>query len=133
VATDTFLSGMLRAPKQPYVLRNAASGDVLARHVELAVDSATRRRGLLGRESFAPGSALIIAPCSAIHMFSMRFAIDVVFVSKTGRVLKTCAAVAPNRIAFRFGAYAAIELPAGTLEGSRARPGEALQLSPQPT
>jgi uncharacterized membrane protein (UPF0127 family) len=124
---------MLRAPGQPHLLRNAASGDVLAQHVELAVDSASRRRGLLGRESFAPGSALIIAPCSAIHMFSMRFAIDVVFVGRTGRVLKTCAAVQPGRLAFRIGAYAAIELPAGTLAGSPARPGEAVQLVPQPT
>jgi uncharacterized membrane protein (UPF0127 family) len=133
LARDSFLTDMLRAPEPRYQLRNAVSGGVLARQVELAVDSASRRRGLLGRESFEPGSALIIAPCSAIHTFSMRFAIDVVFVARNGRVLKACAAIRPGRIALRPGAYATIELPAGTLSGSPARAGDAVHLVPQPT
>ena len=34
-----------------------------------------RTRGLLGRTGLAPDTALIIAPCQAVHTFGMRFAI----------------------------------------------------------
>ena len=101
--------------------------------VELAVDSESRRRGLLGRDTFDEGSAIIIAPCSAIHTFFMRFAIDVVFVARDGRVLKTYAAIPARRMAFRAGAFAAVELPAGTLARSEARPGDLLQLEARHT
>lgn len=110
------------------MLRNVRSGGVVASRVELATDSARRRRGLLGRDTFDHGSALVIAPCSAIHTFFMRFAIDVVFVARDGRVLKTYAAVPARRIAFSAGAFAVIELPAGTLARSEANRGDTLRL-----
>ena len=120
---------MLRGAERPHVLQNTRSGEVIASTVELAVDSESRRRGLLGRDHFDAGSALIIAPCSSIHTFFMRFAIDVVFVARDGRVLKVCAAIPRRRIALRPGAFAAIELPAGTLERTNARPGDILRVA----
>ena len=124
---------MLRQPDRPYTLQNVRSGATIASRVELAVDSESRRRGLLGRDTFDPGSALIIAPCSAVHTFFMRFDIDVVFVARDGRVLKTYEAVARRRIALRVGAFAAVELPAGTLARAAAKPGDTLQLISQQT
>jgi uncharacterized membrane protein (UPF0127 family) len=100
----------------------------MASRVELAVDSQSRRRGLLGRDGLDEGAALIIAPSSAIHTFSMRFAIDVVFVARDGRVLKTYAAVGPRRIAFSLGAFAVIELPAGAISGMPVKAGDIVQL-----
>ena len=119
---------MLRGPERPYTLQNVRSGAVLASRVELAVDSESRRRGLLGRDTFDAGSAIVIAPCNAIHTFFMRFAIDVVFVARDGRVLKTCAAVPARRIAFSVRAFAVIELPAGTLARSESAPGDVIEL-----
>jgi uncharacterized membrane protein (UPF0127 family) len=119
---------MLRDAERQYALQNAASGLTVASEVELAVDSQSRRRGLLGRAKLDDGAALIIAPCSAIHTFSMRFAIDVVFVARDGRVLKTYSAVGPGRIAFSIGAFAVIELPAAALTRSKAKPGDIVQL-----
>ena len=119
---------MLGKPGRPHVLRNARTGQVVASRVELAVDSASRRRGLLGRDAFERGSALIIAPCSSIHTFFMRFDIDVVFVARNGRVLKTYAAMPRRRIGFSAGAYAAVELPAGTLSQAEAARGDMLEL-----
>src|SRR5580765_3579635 len=113
---------MLRGPEQPYSLLNTRTGGLVATSVELAADSASR--GRLGRDTFEPGAGLIIAPCSAIHTFSMRFAIDVVFVARDGRVKKTYAAVGRRRIAFSVGAFAAIELPAGAISGTQAQPGD---------
>jgi len=86
---------------------------VVATMIEAAFASATRRRGLLGREALAPGAALILAPCSAIHTFFMRFPIDVVFTARDGAVTRVCRQVAPWRIRAAFGAFAAVELPAG--------------------
>ena len=60
------------------------------------------------------------------HLF-MRFAIDVAFVSRDGRVLEVRAAVKPWRLAWR--AFAVIELPAGALARSDTRPGDLLQVT----
>jgi uncharacterized protein len=121
---------MLEHVGQPHALRNLGTGGIVATHVELAVESESRRRGLLGRDSLDAGSALIIAPCSSIHTFFMRFDIDVAFVARDGCVLKTCAAIPRRRIAFSFGAFAAIELPAGTLAKADAKAGDILALIP---
>lgn len=123
---------MLRGPEQPHALHNTRTGAVVASRVELAVDSESRRRGLLGRDAFEEGSALVIAPCSAVHTFFMRFAIDVVFVARDGRVKKTYAAVPAGRMAFSAGAFAVIELPAGTLARSESARGDVLELVGRP-
>jgi uncharacterized membrane protein (UPF0127 family) len=122
---------MLVGPERPFALRNVRTGHILASRVELAVDSESRRRGLLGRDAFEAGSALVIAPCSAIHTFFMRFAIDVVFAARDGRVRKVCRAVPRSRIALKLGAFAAIELPAGSLTPADAAPGDQLELHAQ--
>jgi uncharacterized membrane protein (UPF0127 family) len=81
---------------------------------------------LLKRDSFPEGSALIIAPSNAIHTFFMRFAIDVAFVTKDGRVLKTRTAMPARRIAASLRAFAVVELPAGALARSDLKPGDQL-------
>ena len=91
-------------------------GVPLATTLEGAFDSASRKRGLLGRRVFAEGGAMIIAPSSAVHTWFMKFPIDVVFAARDGRVVKIASRVRPWRIAVGWGAYAAIELPAGTAE-----------------
>jgi uncharacterized membrane protein (UPF0127 family) len=74
----------------------------------------------------AEGSALIIAPSNAIHTFFMRFAIDVAFVSRDGRVLKTRAAMPAWRMAASLRAFAVVELPGGALARSDVKPGDQL-------
>jgi uncharacterized membrane protein (UPF0127 family) len=105
------------------------SGVVLARELELASDSQTRRRGLLGRLGIAEGSAMIIAPCNAIHMFFMKFAIDVVFADRDGRVVKLCRNVRPWRMAIGLGGFAAIELSAGSIDQARVVKGDVLRIA----
>ena len=71
----------------------------------------------------------MIAPGNAIHTFFMRFAIDVVFVARDGRVLKTYSALAPSRIAFSIGAFAVIELPVGAIAESEGTLGDMIRLA----
>jgi uncharacterized membrane protein (UPF0127 family) len=93
-------------------LRNQES---LAHDLVAAFDSKSRKTGLLRHDRFERGAAMLIAPSNAVHTFFMRFPIDIAFVTREGRVVKTCAAVQPWRVAAAFRAYAVIELPAGTL------------------
>ena len=124
----SFLSPLLGADDSSFVLTNTRTGHIVARTLLTAFDSASRRRGLLGRDSMADYTALIIAPSNAIHTFTMRFAIDVAFVSTDGRVLKVRTALPPWRVAAAWRGFAVIEMAAGALEKSDTRPGDVLRL-----
>jgi uncharacterized membrane protein (UPF0127 family) len=104
------------------------TGQPLASHVESALDSASRKRGLLGRASMGADSALIIAPCNGVHTFRMQFAIDVIYVARDGRVMKLRPAMVPGRVSFALGAFATIEMAAGAIERADLRPGDMLEL-----
>lgn len=126
----SFLSPLLIAPVSQFRLENADSHVVVAERIEAAFDSASRRSGLLRRESFPKGSALILAPTNAIHTFFMRFPIDVAFVAKDGTVLKLVRSLQPWRIAASWGAYAAIEFASGSLSDDLVNVGESLVAVP---
>lgn len=113
-------------------LKNSRSGAVLASTVELAVTSAERRKGLLGRDAMAPHSALVITRCAAVHTFWMRFPIDVAFVDSSGTVRKVVEALAPWRMAGALFASTAIEFPAGTLKHDILRVGDRVYLTAEP-
>jgi uncharacterized membrane protein (UPF0127 family) len=115
---------MLREPERSFALRNGRTQQVIATRLETAFDSASRRRGLLGRTVFEQGGAMIIAPCSSIHTCFMRMVIDVLFASREGQVVKTYSALPAWRIAFALRGFAAVELPPGTLNRSGTRPGD---------
>jgi uncharacterized protein len=124
----SFLSPLLRGDAHRYVLENTRNSEVVADHLLTAFESAGRNKGLLGRDGLDAGSAMILAPCSAVHTFFMRFSIDVAFVARDGRVIKVRRAVAPWRIAVAFGAFAVIELAAGSLERANTIRGDVLSL-----
>jgi uncharacterized membrane protein (UPF0127 family) len=58
----------------------------------------------------------------------MRFPIDVIFIKRDGRIVKICPAVPAWRMKVGWGAYAAIELPAGTMAQTRVKAGDTLEL-----
>jgi uncharacterized membrane protein (UPF0127 family) len=105
------------------------TGTTLADTIEIAGDSGARRRGLLGRDGLATGTALVIAPCSAVHTFGMRFSIDVIFAARDGRVMKIARDVAPRRFAVAWGAFAAIEMAAGEVGRSDVQIGDCLTVA----
>jgi uncharacterized membrane protein (UPF0127 family) len=101
---------------------------MVATVLELAGDSASRNRGLLGRSGLPPEQALILAPSNFVHTFFMRFPIDLLFVARDGRVLKARRAVPARRIVGRLGAFAVIELAARALDRSQTEAGDRLSL-----
>jgi len=124
-----FLESLLkRRDSRSFRLHNQRSGLDVATTLETAFSSAERNRGLLGRDGLPPGQALIIAPTNLVHTFAMRFAIDILFVAKTGRVLKVRRAVPPRRIAGAWGGFAVVELAAGGLDASGTRAGDSIEV-----
>ena len=128
MSKPTFLGPLIGKGVGQCELVYAERGSVLAREVEPAFDSKSRKKGLLGRESIPSDYALVIAPCSAVHTFSMRVPIDVVFLKKDGTIAKTCRGVKPWRMAGSLGAYAVIEAAEGFIERHELVPGEAVAL-----
>ena len=126
----SFLAPLLRPGATDHVLENVRAHRVVADRLLTAFDSASRRKGLLGRDGLPPGTALIIAPSNAVHTCFMRFPIDVAFVRRDGRVIKVRSAVRPWRMTGSLRAFAVIELPAGTLAQSNTRCGDHLICRP---
>jgi len=112
-----------------WMLRNARAGQIIAETLIPAFERSARNKGLLGRQSLEQGSAMILAPCSSVHTFFMKFPIDIVFVARDGRVVKVCERRRPWRLALGPGAFAVVELPAGALEASGTRVGDRLEIS----
>ena len=107
-------------------VRNETRNTELAR-AEWRGSTLGRAIGLLGRAGLAPGDGIVIWPCSSVHMFFMRFALDVVYVDKERRVVKAVQGLKPWRVSFGGkGAHAAIELPVGAIAASGTQPGDQL-------
>jgi uncharacterized membrane protein (UPF0127 family) len=121
-----FLEPLLKRSTGPAVLTVEGREAPLATTIETAFDSASRKQGLLGRDGLADNAALVIAPCSAVHTFAMRFPIDVVFARRDGRIIKMRQAMAVSRISAAIGAFAVIEMAAGTIARSGIRVGDRL-------
>lgn len=122
----SFLNPLLKSAQHNHQLTNERTGTVVASELLTAFDSASRRTGLLRHNVMPEGAALIIAPCNAIHTIRMRFAIDVAFVAKDGRVVKLRHAVPPWRMAASLGAFAVIEMAAGTFASRNVIVGDKL-------
>lgn len=101
----------------------------LGDRIEWAGSSDTRTKGLLGRASLDAGEGLYIVPCQWVHMFGMKFPIDVAFLDREGRVLAMQHTLKPNRISkLVWRADGVLELPAGTLESSGTERGDVIEL-----
>jgi uncharacterized protein len=108
---------------------NETRGATLCERCVEARSFLARGRGLMGHPGLAADEGLLIEPCSSVHSFFMRFAIDVVFVDRQHQVVGLSVALPPNRpFAGAWGARYVIELPAGAIAASGTQPGDQLRL-----
>jgi uncharacterized membrane protein (UPF0127 family) len=106
---------------------NTVRGTILGTRVAVADTWWLRLWGLLGRAALRPGEGLMLTPCRAVHMYGVRYPIDVAFVDRRGIVLSTYSTLAPGaRTRWHGAAISALELPAGTLELSGTLEGDAI-------
>ena len=104
-----------------------ADGEIVCERCLLAVNPFTRMRGLLGRASLAPDEGMLFRPTGSVHMFFMRFPIDVVFCDGDLVVLEVVRDLRPWRVASRRGAKVAIELAVGA--AARVEAGDRLSIA----
>jgi uncharacterized protein len=81
--------------------------------IPVAKDFRTRLRGLAFRDRSKAGPGLLIPRCSSVHTFGMRFALDVYFLDRAGRIIDVRRRVPPRRVVCCRGASAVLEIPAG--------------------
>jgi uncharacterized membrane protein (UPF0127 family) len=127
-----FLSEIAKTPDLPFAVRVQRTGDLVVSSCRGAFDSASRNRGLLGRDELTEQEGLLIAPCNSVHTFFMRFPIDIVFLDRGGCVLKIRQAVPAWRLAVGWRAYAVVELRAGRARDAGLQTGDVLRIDPLP-
>jgi hypothetical protein len=110
------------------ILINGRTGHLVASTVEVAVTSAERRRGLLGRDTLDVAAALVLSPCCAIHTAFMRFPIDVTFLDAEGEVIKIVRDLVPWRLAVAPRAHAVVEFAGGSLRSRDIQTGDRIYL-----
>jgi uncharacterized protein len=109
---------------------NQTRGTVLCAELENAGGLAGQGRGLLGRDTLEPGAGMLFengrfTPFMWMHMFFMRFAIDIVFLGRGDTVISINRRLRPWRVSsVVFGARKAIELHAGASDESATQVGD---------
>jgi uncharacterized protein len=110
---------------------NRTRGTVLGTQVRLADTLPGRVRGFLFRPPPPEGEGILLSPCKAVHMYGVRFPLDVVFISEDGRVVATYRDLAPWRRSRVHGsALHALEIPAGTIRATDTAVGDLLFWEP---
>jgi hypothetical protein len=109
---------------------NRTRQTVLCERLETASSFAEQSRGLLGRAGLKPGSGMLfvcgrLAPFMWMHMFFMRFPIDIVFLDRNDRVIRVNHRLKPWRVSsLVLRACKALELEAGAAARSATQPGD---------
>ncbi len=108
---------------------NITKNTVIADRVEKADTFISRMTGLLNRDSIADDSALIITQCKSIHMFFMKFSIDVIFVDRKNTIVGVVEGIKPFSLspAFYKSSYA-IEGAPGMIKRSQCEVGDLVQV-----
>ncbi|MFD6421618.1 DUF192 domain-containing protein [Streptomyces sp. NPDC060198] len=98
-----------------------AGGEARVVPLRVAASYRARTRGLLGQDGIE--GALLLTPCSSVHTFRMRFAIDVAYLDRRLNVLAV-RTMKPGRLGLpRLRARHAVESQAGAMAGWGLRPG----------
>lgn len=113
----------------PMTISVPAKGELIASTTAVADTFFRRLKGLLGVKQLPPGSALLIKPCSSIHTFGMKFAIDVIFLDTARTVSAVYPDVKPGRIVTGGpDAAVALEVPRGTVRRAAIVRGDQLNI-----
>jgi uncharacterized protein len=101
-----------------------AEGRFIAHEVRVASSLRARIRGLSRERSLPTRAGLLLIPACCIHTFGMRFAVDIVFLSRQMRVLGLASSVPPWRMLLApRGTGRVLELAAGQITTTRLQVG----------
>jgi uncharacterized membrane protein (UPF0127 family) len=107
------------------VIVNRTRGTTVADKANKAVNFLARGRGLMMSPPLPEGGGLVLDPCGSIHMFFMRYPLDILFLNKEGDVVFMYKGIKPWRVGrIVRGAAMAVELPEGAIEQSKTEVGD---------
>ena len=108
---------------------NQTRGTLLGDRIEVADTSLSRFLGLIPKRGLNAGEGLWIKPCSGVHMFWMRFAIDVIGLDKQRRVVRLWRNLRPWRMtSVSMQVKSALELPVGQIGVCQVQLGDVLEI-----
>jgi uncharacterized membrane protein (UPF0127 family) len=115
--------------ERSYQLREVPSGRVIVERLEVARSIWRQAVGLIGRRELNADEGLWLEPCDSIHTFGMRFAIDVLFLDRSGALLRAVSDLRPWRVCWPVRhARTVVEIPAGVVASRNIRPGFRYQI-----
>lgn len=91
-----------------------------------------RLRGYMFQREQGPNEGKWLTPCNGVHMFFMKFPLDILFIDKENHIVAMYANVQPwsKPISVKH-AFATIELPAGTINRYLIQPQQRVELNPE--
>ncbi len=109
-------------------MTNPARGTRLGARIRVAETYFSRLRGLLGRPALEPGEGLLIVPSRGVHMYGMRFPLDVLLIDDQRQVRRLYPNLKPGQsTGMHRGVRYALELPVGTIADSMTQEGDELE------
>ena len=109
---------------------NETKATSVATNVRIATSMWSRFWGLMLHGALSEDEGLLIKPCSSVHMFFMRFPLDIVYLNKESIVVKVVPNLKPWRMSLGGrGAHSALELPAGTAARAGIEFGDQLRIA----
>lgn len=108
---------------------NKRTGATVASAVAEAANPWQAFKGLMFRKALPEGHGMVFRPARGIHTQFMRFPIDLIFLDKSGQVVKIRPAMGPWRFDFT-NADAVIEMNAGAARAAGLQPGDELDFLP---
>ena len=113
---------------------NITRNSVVATKLRIAHNFLERLRGLIGASQLARGEGFLIPHCQGVHMLGMKYAIDVIYLDKNGKVVAVSEHLQPNSIGpVYFQSRSVIELPTGAVAVSGTKVGDEIYLDEKET
>jgi uncharacterized membrane protein (UPF0127 family) len=103
------------------------NADHVIRNVRKTTNFLERMRGLLGTQKLKIDEGLLIASCSSIHTFGMRYSIDILFLDNQLNIVKTVNSLKPWRMAASNSASMVLELAANSINKLQLKSGQQLE------
>src|SRR5437868_2964698 len=119
-----------RCPFHIMSIVNTTRNTTLADKARRAASFVDRGRGLMLSDPLPSGGGLVIEPCNSIHMFFMRYPLDILFLDEQGKVLFMYKGIKPWRMGrIVRGARMAVELPEGVIDRTGTQLGDKLTIT----
>lgn len=108
---------------------NTTKNTLLGDKITVANTFISRFLGLMPKKSLNSGEGLIISPCNSIHMFFMKFAIDVLFIDKNDNIVHIEENIRPWNVSkIVRGSKYVVELPTGTVISTKTEVGDNIKI-----